>query len=113
MREYLEDREVTAWLLLDRSASMDFGPVERRKHVVLTEVAATVAQLLSRGGNRVGALLFDTGVERDDPARSGRNQVLRILSRLLRPAAGRAGPDRPRLRPCAPRWGSPGAGRWS
>ena len=59
VREYLEDREVTAWLLLDRSASMGFGPVERHKHVVLTEVAATVAQLLSRGGNRVGALLFD------------------------------------------------------
>ena len=71
VREYLEDREVTAWLLLDRSASMDFGPVERHKHVVLTEVAATVAQLLSRGGNRVGALLFDTGVRRDDPARVG------------------------------------------
>ena len=36
VREYVEDREVTAWLLLDTSASMDFGPVERRKHVVLT-----------------------------------------------------------------------------
>ena len=54
VREYLEDREVTAWLLLDRSASMDFGPVQRHKHVVLVEIAATVAQLLSRSGNRVG-----------------------------------------------------------
>ena len=40
VREFVEDREVTAWLLLDRSASMDFGPVERRKHLVMTEVAA-------------------------------------------------------------------------
>ena len=87
VREYLEDREVTAWLLLDLSASMDFGPVQRHKHVVLTEVAATVAQLLSRGGNRVGALLFDAGVRETIPPASGRNQVLRILSRLLRPAA--------------------------
>ena len=70
VREYLEDREVTAWLLLDCSPSMDFGPVERRKHVVLTEVAATVAQLLARGGNRIGALLFDTERRADDPARS-------------------------------------------
>ncbi len=87
VREYTEDREVTAWLLLDLSASMDFGPVQRHKHVVLTEVAATVAQLLSRGGNRVGALLFDAGVRETIPPASGRNQVLRILSRLLRPAA--------------------------
>jgi uncharacterized protein (DUF58 family) len=88
VREYLEDREVTAWLLLDCSASMDFGPVQRRKHVVLTEVAATVAQLLSRGGNRVGAVLFDAAVRETIPPASGRNQVLRILSRLLRPADG-------------------------
>jgi uncharacterized protein (DUF58 family) len=92
VREYLEDREVTAWLLLDRSASMDFGPVQRHKHVVLTEVAATVAQLLSRSGNRVGALLFDTAVAETIPPASGRNQVLRILSRLLHPATTTPGP---------------------
>jgi uncharacterized protein (DUF58 family) len=82
VREYLEDREVTAWLVLDRSPSMDFGPVERRKQVVLTEVAATVAQLLSRAGNRVGALFFDTSVERTIAPGHGRRQVLRILSEL-------------------------------
>jgi uncharacterized protein (DUF58 family) len=83
VREYLEDREVTAWLLLDRSASMDFGPVERRKHLVMTEVAATVAQLLSRSGNRVGAVLFGSDVQEVVPPASGRNQVLRIIARLL------------------------------
>jgi uncharacterized protein (DUF58 family) len=83
VREYLEDREVTAWLLLDCSPSMNFGPVERRKHVVVTEVAAVVAQLLARGGNRIGALLFDTDVEQTIPPGHGRNQVLRILSRLM------------------------------
>ena len=93
VREYVEDREVTAWLLLDCSASMDVGPVERRKHVVLTEVAAAVAQLLSRGGSRVGAVLFDTGVRETIPPASGRNQVLRIVSRLLRPTAGTASTD--------------------
>jgi uncharacterized protein (DUF58 family) len=91
VREYVEDREVTAWLLLDTSASMDFGPVERRKHVVLTEVAATVAQLLSRGGNRVGAVFFDSQVRETIPPGSGRNQVLRILARMLRPPAGEPG----------------------
>jgi uncharacterized protein (DUF58 family) len=92
VREYLEDREVTAWLLLDASASMDFGPVERRKHLVLTEVAATVAQLLSRGGNRVGALMFDSGVRETIPPGNGRNHVLRILARLLAtPGTGATG----------------------
>ena len=91
VREYVEDREVTAWLLLDGSASMDFGPVDRRKHVVLTEVAAAVAQLLSRGGNRVGAVVFDSCVRETIPPRQGRNQVLRILSRLMRPHAGSPG----------------------
>lgn len=83
VREYLEDREVTAWLLLDRSPSMGFGPLERRKHQVVTEVTATVAQLLARGGNRVGALLFDTEVTQTIPPGQGRNQVLRIISRVL------------------------------
>ena len=92
VREYLEDRDVTVWLVLDASASMDFGPVERRKHVVLAEIAAAVAQLLSRGGNRVGALLFDTAVRETIRPGTGRNQVLRILSRLLRPADGAHGP---------------------
>src|SRR3954470_11342302 len=83
VRRYLEDRDVTAWLLLDRSPSMGFGPVDRSKHVVLVDIAATVAQLLSRGGNRVGAVLFDAQVEEIVPPGSGRRQVLRIISRLL------------------------------
>ena len=83
VREYIEDRELTAWLLLDRSASMSFGPIERRKHLVLAELAAIVAQLLSRGGNRIGAVLFDTTVEEVIRPASGRSQVLRILSRLM------------------------------
>jgi uncharacterized protein (DUF58 family) len=83
VRVYDADRDVTAWLLLDRSPSMGFGPVTRRKHQVLTEVAATVAQLLARGGNRIGAVLFDTGIEQTIPPGHGRNQVLRILSGLM------------------------------
>jgi uncharacterized protein (DUF58 family) len=97
VRQYVEEREVTAWLVLDTSPSMGFGPAARRKHVVLTEVAGTVAQLLARGGNRVGAVLFDTGVDRTVPPSHGRPQVLRILKHLLdaqtRPPA-RPGPGR-------------------
>lgn len=96
VREFLEDREVTAWLMLDCSPSMDFGPVERRKHVVLTEIAATVAQLLARGGNQVGAVLFDTVVEQTIPPGHGRSQVLRILARLMQTPTGTVAADRVR-----------------
>ena len=64
VRQYVEDRELTAWLLLDRSPSMGFGPIDRPKELVLGELATTLARLLTRGGNRVGAILFDNEIER-------------------------------------------------
>ena len=63
VRQYTEDRELTAWLLLDRSPSMGFGPIDRPKELVLCELATTFARLLTRSGNRVGAILFDNEVE--------------------------------------------------
>jgi uncharacterized protein (DUF58 family) len=89
VRQYAEDRELTAWLLLDRSPSMGFGPVDRPKELVLCELAGTIARLLTRTGNRVGAILYDNEVERTIPPRSGRNQVLTLLRDLLRPARSR------------------------
>jgi uncharacterized protein (DUF58 family) len=83
VREYVEDREITAWLLLDHSASMGFGPVDRQKDLVLAEVATTLALVLTRRGNRVGMVVFDRDVERVLPARSGRDQVLQIADVLL------------------------------
>jgi uncharacterized protein (DUF58 family) len=83
VREYIEDRELTAWLVLDHSASMAFGPVDRQKHLVLAEVATTLAHVLTRGGNRVGAVLLDRGVESVIPPASGRTQVLRIAGALI------------------------------
>ena len=83
VRQYVEDRDVTAWLLLDRTASMGFGPVERQKSLVLAEVATTLAHVLTRGGNRVGAILFDGATAQPIPPGHGRNQVLRIARSLL------------------------------
>jgi uncharacterized protein (DUF58 family) len=87
VRTYLEDRELTAWLLLDRSASMAFGPTLRTKQTVLTELAATLARLLTRNGNLVAAMLYNNGVERTLPPATGRNHVLRLTHELLRPIA--------------------------
>src|SRR5262245_33807391 len=87
VRQYLADRELTAWLLLDRSPSMMFGGTERTKQHVLTDLVATLARLLTRGGNRVGAILYENTVEQIIEPRSGRNQVLRIARELLQPPA--------------------------
>jgi uncharacterized protein (DUF58 family) len=86
VREFTEDREVTAWLLLDRSPSMGFGPIDRPKELVLCELATTFARIFTRGGNRVGAYLFDNEIEEMLPPRSSRNQVLALSRSLLRPA---------------------------
>jgi uncharacterized protein (DUF58 family) len=84
VRQYLEDRELTTWFLLDLSRSMRFGAVERDKLTVLVEFVGVMARLLTRGGNRVGALLYDAHSTRAIPARTGRHQVLRLLHVLLR-----------------------------
>lgn len=85
IRQYAEERELTAWLLLDRSPSMAFGRVDRPKELVLCELAATIARLLTRGGNRVGAILYDNEIEETLTPRPGRNQVLTLTRSLLRP----------------------------
>lgn len=83
VRQYVEDREITTWLLLDLSASMGFGPIDRQKDLVVADVATTIAHVLTRGGSRVGAMLFDTGVHAVIPPASGRNQVLRVAKAVL------------------------------
>ena len=88
VREFMEDRELTAWLLLDRSRSMAFGAVERTKERVLCELAATFGQLLVRGGNRVGAIIYDGKDVWTIPPRQGRHQVLTLVRELLRPVRG-------------------------
>ena len=80
VRQYLEDREVTAWFLLDLSPSMVFGALERRKDSVMVDFVGVLARLLTRNGNRVGAILYDNNVEFAIPPRGGRPQVLRLIN---------------------------------
>ena len=89
LRMFNEDRELTAWLVLDRSASMAVGAPGRGKHDVLAELALVLARLFSRGGNRVGALFYDTGMVRVVPPGTGRRHVLRIGAELARTADAR------------------------
>jgi uncharacterized protein (DUF58 family) len=82
VRVYNEDREVTAWFFLDLSPSVDFGSGEISKRQVLAEFTAVLARLLTRQGNRVGAVLFDGVKEHVLPPRNGRGQVLFLIDRI-------------------------------
>ena len=85
VRKYVEDREVIAWFLLDLSPSVDFGRLDNQKRMVLIDFVATLARLLTRHGNRVGAMMYgNRNVQHTVPARGGRNQVLRLINDLLK-----------------------------
>src|SRR6476469_2693931 len=62
VRQYNEDREIIAWFLLDLIPSMDFGSWESLKRSVLVDFVATLARLLTRHGNRVGAIFYSSRV---------------------------------------------------
>lgn len=82
VREFHEDREITAWFVVDLSPSVDFGAQVSKRSVGI-DFVTVMARLLTRQGNRVGALLHD-GAGRDAmiPARSGRRHVLHLLHQL-------------------------------
>jgi uncharacterized protein (DUF58 family) len=104
VREFNEDRELTTWLVLDRSASMVVGGKGRGKHDVLAELALILARVLGRNGNRVGAILYDgapraqraavsgadAGTTRIVPPSTGRGHALRIGRELDRAAGAQA-----------------------
>ena len=91
VRKFLEDREINAWFLLDLSPSMAFGALDRRKESVLLDFVGVLARLLTRNGNRVGAILYDNSTEITIPPRSGRLQVLRLLHDIQKQQSSPAG----------------------
>ena len=92
VRVFTEDREMAAWFLLDLSPSVDFGSGDQRKRNVSAEFVAVLARLLTRHGNRVGALLYGSGVDTVLPARGGRLHVLQLLHAMqTRPLAVESG----------------------
>ena len=92
VRQFTEDRELSAWFLIDLSASVDFGSNRFTKRRIARDFVAVLARLLTRHGNRVGALLYGTEVDTVVPARGGRLHVLELLRRMaIRPAESAAG----------------------
>lgn len=83
VRQYNEDREITAWFLLDLSPSVDFGSLEATKRSMLVEFVTVMSRILTRHGNKVGAIFYGGSVDWVIPARGGRLHVLHILNTLM------------------------------
>ncbi len=83
VRQYAEDREVTAWFLLDFSPSIDFGAEQVVKRAILIDFVAVMARLLTRHGNRVGAIFYSGGIDGVIPAANSGHQVLALAKAML------------------------------
>jgi len=90
VRDYLEDREISVWFLLDMSPSMRFEGVSVSKHTVLVDFTLLMCRLLLGRGNRAGAMIFSGKIDRLIPANGGRRQLLHILNEVAthRPSPG-------------------------
>jgi uncharacterized protein (DUF58 family) len=83
VKKYVEERELTVMLVVDASASGDFGTFRRTKREVAAEVCALLAFSAIRNNDRVGLLIFTDREEKYIPPRKGRNHVLRVIREVL------------------------------
>ena len=93
VRRYREERELTVMLMVDASASSDFGTRGRFKRELAAELAAVLSIAATSNNDRVGLLMFTDRVERIVPPRKGRRHVLRIVRDLLAFAPSGTGTD--------------------
>lgn len=89
VRQFNEDREITAWFLVDLSGSVNFGTGGTTKRALAIDFVALIARLLARHGNRVGAVIYTDRVEVVLPARGGRQHVLHLIDRLQKTGSAR------------------------
>jgi uncharacterized protein (DUF58 family) len=92
VRQFIEDRDLTAWFLLDLSGSIDFGSADVTKLAVSAGFVATLARVITRHGNRVGAMLYATRVHAVLPPSATRLHVLRLLQMMRTPPPRPAAP---------------------
>ena len=86
-----EERELTVMLLVDVSASGNFGTRERMKGDLAVEVCSLLAFSAIKNNDKVGLIIFSDRVEKFVPPRKGRRHVLRVLREMLyHEPAGRA-----------------------
>ncbi len=93
IKRFVEERELTVMLLVDVSASQDFGSGRRSKLEAAVELSALLAMSAVENGDKVGLLLFHGGADLYIPPRKGGKHALRVVREVL--ARGEAEPTRP------------------
>ena len=83
VKKFMEERELVVMLLVDLSASGDFGAAAKSKRQTAAELAALLAFSAGKNGDKVGLLLFTDRMELYLPPRSGRKHALRMIRELL------------------------------
>ena len=83
IKQFVEERELTVFLLVDASASHLFGSVTQSKREVAAELAALLAFSAIKNNDRVGLILFTDEVEKFLPPKKGRKHVLRVITEIL------------------------------
>jgi uncharacterized protein (DUF58 family) len=83
VKKFTEERELTVILVVDVSASGNFGSVEQSKRELAAEVACVLAFSAIRNNDKVGLLLFSDRVELFIPPKKGRSHTLRIIREIL------------------------------
>ena len=93
VKKFIEERELVVMLVVDLSASGDFGAAEKSKRQTAAELAALLAFSAGKNGDKVGLILFTDETELCLPPRAGRKHALRIIRELLAFQPRRRGTD--------------------
>lgn len=83
IKVYEEERELTVMLLVDVSASGNFGSQHQMKRNMLAEIAAVLAFSAIQNNDKVGVILFSDRIEKFIPPKKGRSHILRIIRELI------------------------------
>ncbi len=83
IKVFEEERELTVMLLMDVSASNDFGTQERFKREFMTEIAAVLAFSAIQNNDKIGVIFFTDRVEKFIPPKKGKTHIMRIILELL------------------------------
>lgn len=83
VKVYEEERELTMMLLIDVSASGDFGTQGRFKRELATEISAVLSFSAAKNNDKIGVIFFSDRIEKYIPPKKGRQHVLRIISDIL------------------------------
>lgn len=83
VKQFVEERELTVMLVVDASASGNFGSVRTVKRELAAELTAVLAFTANRNNDKVGLMIFTDEVELFIPPRKGRKHILRLIRELL------------------------------